>query len=376
MTPDPRPKRRDVPFLIVLVVGPGEQLGALEVLDSARAYCRGPYRAIVVDDTGDLTTWAALRRYPEVDLLRNWRRRGFRYLLNSLQRAYRRAERCYDAEALLKLDTDALITGPGLDADILRFVREHPAAGLVGSRSWPERNDALWKEKLEANLETWGPLMAQAERHGYQRGEAVLGGAYVMTRQCLRALGAGGYLARTPTGPRIAEDVTFSLFSRALGFELVELAGPQQPLALAWRGLTMPPQEIMARGKKAIHSVKFLPPDLRVRGFFAKQRRRTLSLRAIDGEQVEASLALARRTASLRAWMRWRPSGARALTDARIPRARHIFTRCRRLSPWRPAVWLYLAVSMFPRWVVRTVRIVCLPGLRLRRRLLYSRLER
>jgi hypothetical protein len=338
--------RRSIPLLIVVAVGPGERLGVLELLDSARAYLRGPYRAIVVDDTGDVATWWALRRYPEVDVLRNWRRRGLQHLLGSLQRGYRHALEQYDFQAVLKLDTDALITGPGLDADILTLVQAHPTAGVFGSQTWRERQDDFWKERLEANLPMWGPIMERAERYGYQRGEAVLGGAYVVTHACLAGWAQEGFLGITPTGLRIAEDVTFSLFARALGYELHDVSGPSDPFALAYRGLPMPPHSLLARGKKVVHSVKLGAEDLRHRAVFARARHRAA------GPSVSRT-----RSARLRTWLRWRATAARALDEGRPRRARAILWRCLSVVPGQPEVWIGLVASLLPTTLYRGLHL-------------------
>jgi hypothetical protein len=330
----------------VVAVGPGRRLGVLELLDSARAYLRGPYRAIVVDDTGDMATWWALRGYPEVDVLRNWRRRGFQHLLGSLQRGYRHALEQYDFQAVLKLDTDSLITGHGFDADILALVQAHPTAGVFGSRNWRERQDDFWKGQLEANLPMWGPIMERAEGYGYQRGESVLGGAYVVTHACLAGLAREGFLGITPTGPRIAEDVTFSLFARALGYGLHDVSGPSDPFALAYRGLPMPPRTLLARGKKVVHSVKLGAEDLRHRTVFARARHRAA------GPSVSAT-----RSARLRAWLRWRAAAARALHEGRPRRARAILWRCLSVVPGQPGVWIGLAVSVLPTTLYRAVHL-------------------
>lgn len=347
---------RRVPLVLVMAVGPRERLGALELLDSARVYFQGPYRVVIVDDSGEIETWWALTRYPEADVLHNWRRRGFRYLLASLQRAYRHVLRRYECEAILKVDTDALITGAGLDRDILETVRAHPTLGLAGSRSWPEREDANWGRRLEENMAMWGPLIHQAARHGYQRGESVLGGAYVLSRSCLVAIDAAGFLRLTPSGPRIAEDVTFSLFVRAVGYEIWELAGPTQPFALAYRGLPMPPREVLARGKKVIHSVKFAESDLSIRNLFARSRRRALQRPDSHSPEAARTVDLARRTARLRAWLRWRAAGACALREDRRLQARRIFRRCVILFPAHREVWLGLAASLLPGWLLRPLR--------------------
>jgi hypothetical protein len=340
-----------VRLLLIMAVGPRTRLGALEALDSARAFLRVPYRAVVVDDSGEPATWLALKRYPEADVLRNWRRSGFRYLTRSLQRAYRHALDHYDFDATLKLDTDALITGPGLDEDILMAVRCNPQTGMFGARSWRDNQQEAWRGHLEGNPEMWGPLMAEAKRHGYQPGESVLGGAYVLSHACLTAIAARDLLTLTPSGPRIAEDVTFSLFTCAVGYRLHELAGPGQPFALAWRGLPLPPSEIVAQGKKVIHSVKFSAEDLCTRAMFARIRRRVES--EAGRGPADVTRRLAARTARLRAWLRWRAAAGRALRERNRRRARRILWRCLRLVPLEVQAWLALAATLCPWWLVR-----------------------
>jgi hypothetical protein len=337
-----------------MAVGPGELLGAIELLDSARAFLRGPYRAVVVDDSGGLATWLSVRRYREVTVLRNWRRRGSTRLLASLQRAYRHALRSYDFAAILKVDTDALITGPGVDGDILSFLRGHPRAGMIGSRSWPDRTDHVWRRVLEENQAMWGSLLRLAQEHGYVAGESVLGGAYVLSRACVEALDAKGYLDLVPTGPRVAEDVTFSLLTQAAGFELHEFAAPDQPFALAWRGLPMPPAQILAQGKKVVHSVKLEPADLSIRTIFARNRRRHTA--AAASHLPAGTPALAARTQRLRIWLKRRPVAARALREDRPVQARRMLRRCARILPARPVIWVGLAASLLPGFLSRPLQ--------------------
>jgi hypothetical protein len=333
-------------------VGRGERLGALEVIDSARAFFTRPYRIVVLDDTGDLSTWRSLARYPEVTVLRKWRRRGLPHLIQSLQGGYRYVLRSYRFDALLKIDTDALITGPGIDSDILAYLRANPEAGMVGSRSWREREDHEWRKRLESEPAVWGSLIERAEKHGYQCGECVLGGAYVLSRGCVEALDSHGYLGFKVSGTPIAEDVVFSLLTKAVGLDLHEFAGPAQPFALAWQGLPMAPSEILVRGKKVIHSVKSTPGDLPTRTVFAIHRRRHLA--TVSGVQAD-TLALARRTAQLRAWIRWRPIVARALRQQRTARARRLLWRCATITPAHPLLWIGLALSLLPAALLRSL---------------------
>jgi hypothetical protein len=326
-------------------VGPGGLLGAVEVLDSARTFLVGSYHVVVVDDSGELATWRNLRRYREVTILRNWRRRGISGLIVSLQRAYRHVLHQYDSAAVLRIDQDALITGPGVDADILAFLRAHPRAGMIGSRNWLDRADDMWRHVLEENEAMWGSLVRRAGEHGYVPGESVLGGAYVLSHACLEALERNGYLDLVPRGPYVAEDVVFSLLTQAVGFELHGFAGPDQPFAMAWRGLPMPPAQILATGKKVVHSVKFEPPDMAIRTIFARNRQRHLRAAPRD---LEDTTALAARTRRLRFWLKWRPRAAHAFRESRPARARRILRRCARITPTQPLLWVALAASLVP----------------------------
>jgi hypothetical protein len=172
---------------------------------------------------------------------------------------------------------------------------------MIGSRSWPDRTDHVWRQVLEENKFMWGPLLRRAQEHGYVTGESVLGGAYVLSRACVAALDKHGYLDLVPSGAYLPEDVIFSVLTQAAGFELHEFAGPDQPFALAWRGLPMPPAQILANGKKVVHR------------------------------------------------------------EHRPARARRILGRCARILPGQPVIWVGLAVSLLPGFLSRplnTLRIL------------------
>ena len=232
---------------------------------------------------------------------------------------------------------------------------------MAGSRSW----DPDWARRLEENMQTWGPLIRQAEQYGYRRGESVFGGAYVLSRQCLAALDAEGFLRFSPSGPRIGEDVTLSLFVRSLGYELHNVGGPDDPFAMAWRELPMPPREILARAKKVVHAVKFSASDLSSRTIFARARRRPAVAHVPnDGPDPAHTVALARRTARLRAWCRWRLVGTQALREGRSRRARRIFRHLAGIVPTNPEVWLGLAASVLPGWLFRPLRLARVYGIR------------
>lgn len=266
----------ELSLVVCVVVGPNEERGIRDLLDAARCYLGKSCRVVVVDDSGGLQIARLTRTYGNVDYLRNWKLRGFRGLENSLRQAYAFALQNYRFMAMLKVDTDAMITGPGLAHDILTYLESHPEAGMLGSYretcTGARRSFVSIARLFEKDLQHWTPLIQQASRYGYELGEHAQGGAYVVSYNCLHAMAAVGHLAPHKIRKTwVSEDGVFSLYVRALGYEIHDFAR-NGPLAIAWRGLPMPPNEIVAQGKKVIHSVKYSKEDLLVRDYFRQRR--------------------------------------------------------------------------------------------------------
>ncbi len=271
-------QKKELDLVICVPVGPGEVLGIVDLIESAKCYLDGRYRFVVVDDSGSLEVWRAVRKYSEVDYLRNWRRRGFRKLPQTIRKCYRYALQNYQFPFILKIDADALITGPGLIHDIKEHVTRHPKAGMLGSYRITSENTtrefSLMGDILKENWIYWKEIIEKAQRFGYELGENTQGGAYVITRPCLEDMQRAGYLIAKPRGTVYVEDVTFSLYSRSLGYELHDFAKVGQPFAIAWRGLPIPKEEVVKQGKKVIHSVKYATEDIQIRDYFRKIREK------------------------------------------------------------------------------------------------------
>ena len=47
-----------------------------------------------------------------------------------------------------------------------------------------------------------------------------------------------------------------SMYCRSLGFQVMDLSGPGQPFACAWRGLPYPPEILIQREHAVVHSLK------------------------------------------------------------------------------------------------------------------------
>jgi hypothetical protein len=78
-------------------------------------------------------------------------------------------------------------------------------------------------------------------------------------------------------GTYLEEDHIFALLVKALGMDLGEFAGAGGPMALALPGLPCAPQELLDRGKKVTHSLRYwadMDQDM-IRTFFRDHRQAT-----------------------------------------------------------------------------------------------------
>jgi hypothetical protein len=172
------------------------------------------------------------------------------------------------------MDTDALMVGPGLVAQTIRYFEGHPEAGILGSyrvradgqrRSWLkwklgflyEANPlrALWGQKP-----LWRDPIRMARRRAYDVGENVLGGAYLIRRECLDAMRRDDLLdyeyEAVLSESRIGDEIIFSLMCKAAGFDLHDFGSPEHSMALALTCLPLAKEEILRQHKTVIHSVK------------------------------------------------------------------------------------------------------------------------
>jgi hypothetical protein len=247
-----------------------------DLLESARCYLpQGSYRFVVVDDSGELGIWKLASQYPEVDYIRNWRLRGAWFLDNSLRRAYQWALSQYTFGALLKIDTDALIINPGLLEEIEERFASNPRIGMLGSCrvtcTGAQRDFAPTAKQFERTGSYWTAIIAQAKRYGYELGEHAQGGAYVISHPCLQAMKSAGYLQPRTSRDFVGEDAIFSLYTRALNYEIADFA-LSGPLGIAFQGLPMTKEDLVAQGKKVVHSVKYKPEDRLIRQYFKARR--------------------------------------------------------------------------------------------------------
>jgi hypothetical protein len=286
-------ERARVRLVVVMPVGPGEDLH--DTLASVDAYTDASRAIVLVDDTGRGASGPA----PEADAETGVHvvpapagatgSRGGLWV--KIAAGYRYACERFAFDLVLRMDTDALMLGPGIEEAALRRFADDPRLGLLGSyRVGPDggRRDfgppartlaresgllGLGRPRLRAQLRA---LLEHARGAGYAPGEHALGGAFLHSAAAARALQARGWLdlphlARS----RLGEDHIFALLTVAAGFRIGDFGRPGDPLALRWRGLPAHPEALLAGPALVTHSVRGYGDldETAVRELFARARR-------------------------------------------------------------------------------------------------------
>jgi hypothetical protein len=267
---DPPPALEPIDCLVVMAVGAGMAEEALDTLDSIETYLGDvAKRVVIVDDhttDGTAEALASVRR-PDWHVVRNDQPHGLHLLSRSLGTGYKYGLDRWAFRLALRIDVDALVTGPGLMNDALAFSMQHPETGVFGQHTL--RSAGGDPDAIEAHVRVlarhdrrlvrawYHSQRVKARANGWTTGESVFGGGCFFTRPCLVALRKAGVLD-VPVHSRplyVAEDVYFSMCAVAAGFELGHFAAPVGPLAMAWRELPFSPEEITRCGYKLVHSV-------------------------------------------------------------------------------------------------------------------------
>jgi hypothetical protein len=287
--------RQRVRVAVIVPAGPKDDV--LDTLASVVRYTDPSRVILVVDDAGLGRTEEGLSRLkalsPDIAAIPAPAAPPgtFGGLWVKLSTGYRWILDRYDPGLVLRLDADALVIGPGLEAEAERMFASEPEAGLLGSyRVGPDNGvrDFSWAAR-RIRTET-GPLgmrhprMRQrlqnyrqlARRNGYVDGEHVLGAAYVHSSAAIRAIADNGWFeeARELGKSRIGDDHLISMLTVAAGFRIADFGGPEGPIAVTWRGLPAHPADLLAKGKLVTHSVRSWGTltEQQIRALFAAAR--------------------------------------------------------------------------------------------------------
>jgi hypothetical protein len=206
----------------------------------------------------------------------------------------RQLVRQYSFDILLRLDTDALLTGDAPHEDVLAFLQSRPDVGMVGA--FKRRGDGSDKTlamvakgreitremRLSAALRDFAlvrqmrRLVKRAERHGYTRGDMCTGGALFFAPAALREMDRQGMFELDAFNrSHLMDDTILALLCCAAGYRLSDLPEASDILAVNWRGLPMPLDAIVSRNKKVLHPVKTEDAAMEplVRAYFRHHRR-------------------------------------------------------------------------------------------------------
>jgi hypothetical protein len=191
---------------------------------------------------------------------------------------------------ILRLDADALMLGPGIEAAAERMFDEDPAVGLLGSyRIGPDGGTRDFLPAARAlRAETGLPGFRYPKRRsslrryvglarnvGYIDGEHALGGAYIHSYAAAFSLYSRGWLNQPSLATsKLGEDNIMALLTRAAGYRIADFGGPADPMALRWRGLPDHPAELLAKEKLVTHSVRSWDDltERQIRSIFAEAR--------------------------------------------------------------------------------------------------------
>lgn len=180
-----------------------------------------------------------------------------------------------DADTVMKIDPDALVIAP-FAAKLERAFAD-PRVGTVGSydkmpTGEPRkfRPNAFGVFRAAVRDPRFARILLGAVRHGYRPGEHVLGAAMAVSRRMVDVLPLDEPTRFSRTG--LFDDSLLGVLTRHAGFRF---AGAVDDLfALSWRGLPMPPQDLVERGYSITHCVKNDPQlsEAEIRGFFQARR--------------------------------------------------------------------------------------------------------
>jgi hypothetical protein len=267
---------KSVKLVVVIPVGPSAIFDyVLDTIHSVTHYTTPSSQIIVIDDSAANVGANLQSHFPGLIVFQtsgNSGNEGVLYWWLSLAFLY--AYQDYEFDVLLKLDTDALIIGERPEDDAIRFFKQNPNVGLIGSykidcngdpRDWSGAARELYTEVSWRRLlrkprlcMTFRRLLARALVNGYEPGENVQGGASFMSAQCVQRLAEAKLLRRKDLrGSILVEDYIFPLLVRSIGMEIGDFATGHLPMAIRWRGLPCSPHDLIVRKKKVIHSTRF-----------------------------------------------------------------------------------------------------------------------
>lgn len=266
-------ERRHIDAAVIVPAGPRDDV--VDTVRSVLCHATCPQVVVVIDDTRGQQDLRSLASEPGVHIIPApaarsgttgglWVKVGF---------GYRWLFERYRPDVVLRLDADALVIGPGLVSRATATFRDDPGIGLLGAyRLGPDGGlrDFGWlarQVRRECGLpgrlarpavrRALLPIVAAARSNGWAAGGHVLGCVCLSPGPVLEEIGRRGWFDLPDLeASRLFDDHLLSLCTVAAGYRLEDFNGPDDPIAVQWKGLPMSPDELLNRGKLATHSVR------------------------------------------------------------------------------------------------------------------------
>jgi hypothetical protein len=263
--------------VVLIPVGPRTAVRHLnDTILSVLRFVRSELRIVLVDNTVGGLILHDLPKSEAIDIVRvesgeEYSVFGRLYMQSS--RAIEHVLNSWEFDLLLRLDDDALLVGSGAEEEAMEAFRGNPGIGCLGSyrvtcmgatRDFrPAARRVCFETSIFGRMADplrWRSLKeiySLAASYGYEAGEHCLGAACFYRREVLATMRDKGLLSRPELlTTRLSDDQLFGMLVKAAGYQIMDFAGPGQPLGLAWRGLPASPRMLLAIGKKIVHSVK------------------------------------------------------------------------------------------------------------------------
>jgi len=264
--PPSTPRRRSVRSVVCFLSGPGRPAELLDSIDSVLASDGEDSQILVIDDFSiDSREVVVRERYPQVDVLRlGVPSGGPPRMWPHVSLALKHALESFDFELFMRLDTDAVAVGPHLSRRTLEVVggRERPVlAGSVVVRADGAPEDHGYHARVIQREQRYDRVLSsaldQALAQGWTPGRVVQGGALCLTRGAADAMAARGWVDyRQPWHSNATDDLLLSVFTSAIGGELLSIGDPGGIFAVANKHLPVPTAELVQGGWLIAHSTR------------------------------------------------------------------------------------------------------------------------
>jgi hypothetical protein len=292
--------KKNKDLVIVIPIGPNSKFTyAADTIKSIQFYVSCSYKIIVIDNSQRNLGQSLKDFLPDIDILKtasDGGKMGGLYI--SLANAFKYALNNYEFPFLLRMDDDALIIGKDPEKQAAAIFNKYSEIGMLGrhikGRFSPDiygnKHDNVYpRNTLLAGTCTWKfikrplinmklrSLMIKGLANGYELGENIQGGAYFISRECIKRMAHAGYLPVFRLRKSIlCEDHIFSLLTKVVGLKLGDLSGFGESFGVAWQGLPASPEKLYEDEKTIIHSVRHWQEmnEDDIRSFFAACREK------------------------------------------------------------------------------------------------------